>query len=106
MGIDTEARQSLEAALELQPSYDLALLRLGILERLGGHRVKALRLFDRVIETSTSPSLVAEANYRMAEVFLALGERERALAHLRDAASAEPDGEWGRDSATYLRLPI
>ena len=100
----TLARRSLEEALEYRPRYWPALLNLGILEQIEGDRLASLRYLEAVRELEPGSGAVAEANYRMAEAYVSLGHRERALHHLEEAIEASPHGRWGRQSREYLAL--
>ncbi len=104
LGRLAEARTTFQRALDRNPQYWPALLDLGILESDAGNRMRALELFRQVVEISTVPSARAEANYRIAEVFIALGNRERAIPHLSAAAEQLPESEWGRKSEAYLEI--
>jgi type IV pilus biogenesis/stability protein PilW len=98
-----EARQSLELAVEYHADYWQALLNLGILEADEGRRLEALERFDRVLALQPGPLAESEVNYRIGEIYVALGNRERALEHLTAAASNRPSGPWGKRSEDYLK---
>jgi len=98
------ARRSLEEALRYNRKYWPALLDLGILEARAGHNVAAIQHFRRVLELSPGPGAEAETNYRMAEIYVALGKRDRAVEHLRTAVTRAPTEKWGRRSEEYLQL--
>lgn len=98
-----EARQSLELAVEYHDRYWQALLNLGILDADEGRRIEALERFDQVIALQPGPLAEAEANYRSGQIYVALGNRARALEHLEAAARARPSGTWGKQSEEYLR---
>ncbi len=100
----TLARKSLEEALEYRPHYWPALLNLGILEQVEGDRLASLRYFEQVRDIDPGSGAVAEANYRMAEAYVSLGHRDRALHHLMEAIEISPHGRWGRQSRDYLAL--
>ena len=58
-------------------------------------------------ETATydvSSSAAAEANYRLAEIYVSLGKRDRAVSHLLAAVEGSPNGRWGQKSEEYLKL--
>gem|GEM_PF-629073 len=103
LGRHQEARRSLELALDYEPSYWRATLNLGILEAEQGRRLEALRRFEEVLEAETGPMVRAEVNYRMAQIYLALGEREQAVAHLAATRATSPKGPWGKRSEDTLR---
>lgn len=100
----SEARESFERALHYNPNYWQSQLNLGILEAQEGHRSAALKAYREVLESGASPSAVAEANYRSAEIFASLGKRKRALHHLMAAVAKSPDGQWGQKSEEYMEV--
>jgi len=103
LGQLSEARKSLELAAEFKPDYWRADLNLGILATLEGHRDEALAHFAKVIEHGAGTLGEAEANYRSAEIYVALGDQSRAIRHLLAATERNPEGQWGRASAEYLK---
>ena len=103
LGQLAEARSSLELAAEFKESYWRAHLNLGILAALEGHREEALACFARVLEFGAGTLGEAEANYRSAEIYVALGDQSRAIRHLLAANERNPDGQWGRASAEFLK---
>jgi hypothetical protein len=46
----------------------------------------------------------AQANYRIGEIYIALGKRERAIGHLKAAVVQTPGGPWGAKSEESLSL--
>jgi Tfp pilus assembly protein PilF len=103
LGLTAEARRDLQAAREHSPGYWPAILNLGILEQQAGHRLEAAELFEHMLEMDLDPNAEAEASYRLAEIYISLGKRERALPHLMTAVARTPDGEWGKKSEEYLK---
>jgi tetratricopeptide (TPR) repeat protein len=99
----TEARETLDLALEYHDRYWRAHLNLGILDEEEGKRLDAMERFERVLGLGAGPLASAEANYRMAEIYLSLGNRERALEHLVAASSQRPSGAWGKRSEDTLK---
>jgi tetratricopeptide (TPR) repeat protein len=97
-----EAREALLAALEYNERYWRAELNLGILDAEEGKRIDAITRFERVVELA-GPLGSAEANYRIAEVYLSLGNRKQALEHLVAASSQRSSGPWGKRSEDTLR---
>ena len=97
-----EAREALAAAIEYNERYWRAQLNLGILDAEEGKRIDAIERFERVIELA-GPLGSAEANYRIAEIYLSLGNRKQALEHLVAASSQRPSGPWGKRSEDYLK---
>ena len=100
-----EARASYEEALDFRSSYVRARFNLGILDQEQGRWMSAIRQFELALEGGQmGPEAVAEANFRLGEIFMTLGRRDRALDHFRVAAEKSPDGEWGEESRKYLEL--
>jgi Tfp pilus assembly protein PilF len=99
-----DARRSLEEALEYADNFWQAQLNLGILEAEEGRRAEAISRFHRVIRVRPGPLAEAEANYRIAEIYISQGEREQALEYLTAAVANKPSGEWGKRSEEYLKL--
>lgn len=99
-----EARKHLELSREYQKKYWPATLTLSQLEMQQGHRREAIGLLREVLELQPGPGVEAEANYRIAEIYISLGQREQAVSHLSTAVAQTPDGLWGRRSEEYLKL--
>jgi len=104
LGRVSEARETLQHALAMKENYWPALLNLGILDSQAGRRAEAIQSFTQVLATQPGPSAEAETNYRMAEIYVALGERERALSHLSTVIERQPMSEWGKRSQEYRKL--
>ncbi len=104
LGRIPEARRDLELSQEYNWNYWPTLLNLGILEAQEGHRLEAIGLFGEMLELDPRPNARAEANYRLAEIYVSIGRRERAVDHLVTAASQAPRGSWGKKSEEYLKL--
>ncbi len=104
LGRVAEGRRDLERSLEFRPGYWPTLLNLGILEAEQGRKREAVRFYTRVLELEPGPSAEAEVNYRLGEIFVSLGKRERAVGHLTTAVMKAPSGRWGRKSEEYLKL--
>jgi Tfp pilus assembly protein PilF len=104
LGRDTVAREQLNLAIEFNKEYWPALLTLGMLEQKQGRSVESIRYFQRALDQRLAPNARAEVNYRMAEVYVSLGKRAKAVDHLMTAVSQTPDGEWGRKSEEYLKI--
>jgi type IV pilus assembly protein PilF len=98
-----EARQALDFAVEYNERYWRAHLNLGILDAEEGKRIDAIERFERVLALAPGPLGTAEANYRVAEIYVSLGNREQAVEHLVAATSQRPSGPWGKRSEDYLR---
>ena len=99
----SEARKSLELAAVFKEDYWRAYLNLGILASLEGHREEALEHFAKVVKYGAGTLGEAEANYRSAEIYVALGDQGQAIRHLVAATERNPDGQWGKASAEYLK---
>ena len=106
LGRIDEARESLALAMRYDNTYWKATLNLGILENKEGRRLEAIALFRRMLDQQPPPPPLAEAeaNYRLAEIYIALGQQQRAVEHLTAAAARQPSGMWGERSEKYLRL--
>lgn len=104
LGRSAEARETLSQALAMRPDYWPALLNLGILESKAGRRAEAIDSFSKVLAARPGPSAEAETNYRMAEIYVSLGDRDRALAHLSTVLERQPAGEWSKRSQEYRKL--
>jgi type IV pilus assembly protein PilF len=104
MGETESARQNLRMASQYNERYWPALLNLGILEAEAGRRLEALTLFQQVLELNSGPLAGAEAHFRSAEIFIAIGQQEKAVPHLVAATEAKPSGKWGNKSEEYLKL--
>ncbi len=105
LGRVQDSRSHFERALDFHPRFAPALLNLGILEAGQGHRLAAIKALGRAIESGRlSASGHAEANYRLGEIYVALGRRDKALAHFREAAKVAPEEDWGSQSQAYLDL--
>jgi len=98
-----EAREALETAIEYNDHYWRAQLNLGILDSEDGKRMEAMDRFERVLALSPGPLGTAEANFRIAEIYVSLGNRERAVEHLVAATEQRPSGPWGKRSEDYLK---
>ena len=104
LGRFDEARASFSDALDFFPRFGPALLNLGILEAKQGHRLAAIQRLEAALEGRLAASGKAEANYRLGELYVALGRRDKAVGHFRAAAESSPNLEWGSQSQAYLDL--
>jgi Tfp pilus assembly protein PilF len=104
LGRTDQARQSLGLALQYKSDFWRALLNLGILEAETSHQGEALPLFNRALRQKPGPLAEAEINYRIAEIYVSMGERENAVRHLTAAVHTKPSGEWGKRSEEYLKI--
>ncbi len=100
-----EARQHFEDALDFFPHFGPALLNLGILEAREAHPLAAVRMLDKALDSGRLwASGHAEVNYRLGEIYIALGRRGKAVEHFRAAAKIAPEADWGSQSQAYLDL--
>jgi len=98
-----EARTKLVESLEYFPRYGPALLNLGILEAKEGHRLAAIKTLERALPRLNTSGR-AEVNYRLGELYVALGQRNRAVEHFQEAVKTAPNLDWGSQSQAYLDL--
>ena len=98
-----EAAHSLRTALDYREDYWPARLNLGILEVDRGNQTDAVLHFERVLEVQPGPYAEAEVRYRLAELYVAKGDRRNAIAQLSKASDLRPSGPWGKRSAEYLQ---
>jgi Tfp pilus assembly protein PilF len=102
LGEAGEARKSLELAIEYDEGFWPARLSLAVIDVEQGKRLDAIRNLEAVLQQSTGPLAQAEANYRLAEIYISLGNRAKAVKHFTEASSNRPSGEWGKRSEEYL----
>ncbi len=103
LGQVEQARRTLELGFDYRDDYWPTLLYLGILEADGGRRLEGLSLFRQVLEQEPGLEVQAQANYRIGEIYVALGERTRAIGYLKTAVVKTPGGPWGVRSEEYLK---
>lgn len=99
-----EARADFVEALDYFPRFGPALLNLGILEAKEGHQLEAIQRFEKALAGNLGRGASAEAHYRLGEIFVALGDRQRAVSHFDAAAESAPNRDWGSQSQVYLDL--
>jgi Tfp pilus assembly protein PilF len=104
LGRAEQARRTLELGFDYRDDYWPTLLYLGILEVDGGRQLEGLSFFRQVLEQEPGLEVQAQANYRIGEIYIALGRREQAIGHLRAAVAQTPGGPWGAKSEEYLKL--
>jgi tetratricopeptide (TPR) repeat protein len=104
LGQFEDARRTLELGFEYRDDYWPTLLYLGILEVEDGRRLEGISFFRQVLEQEPGLEVEAQANYRIGEIYIALGKRERAIGHLKAAVVQTPGGPWGAKSEEYLKL--
>jgi Tfp pilus assembly protein PilF len=103
LGHAKEARESLELAHEYRSDYWPATLALAIIEGEAGHRTEAIRLFRTIIAQNPGASVESEVNYRLAEIYVALGKRREAVGHLTTSVARAPESTWAKKSQAYLK---
>jgi type IV pilus assembly protein PilF len=106
LGRVADARATFALARKFNPVYLPTLLNLGILESEQGRRPEAIQLFEAVISQQPPPKaeIAAEANFRLGEIYVSLGKRNRAVEYLTAAVVKAPGGEWGKKSEQALKL--
>jgi type IV pilus assembly protein PilF len=104
LGRIDEARSSFGLGLEYRTDYWPTLLYLGILEVEEGRKREAVGLFQQVLELDPALTVQAQTNYRIGEIYIALGKRQQAIGHLQAAVAQTPGGPWGVKSEEYLKL--
>lgn len=97
-----EARKSFEDALDYGPEFWQATLSLGILADREGKGEEALERFQEVLALDPGAPVKSEVHYRLGEVYVSLGQRQAALAHLDRSIAEAPQGAWARRSEVYL----
>ena len=103
LGKHAEARAALENALEYHERFWPAILVLAILEEDTGQRLEAREGYEKVLSLKPGPIAEAEAHYRIATIYISLGNRSKAMHHLSVASETRPSGVWGKRSADYLK---
>ena len=98
------ARETLIAALDYRPRHWPAHLNLGIVEREMGHHLRAIEWFEEALTNQMGSNPEAEVNYRLGELYVSLGNREKAIAHFDAAYAGSPYGSWGKQSKSYLEI--
>ncbi len=104
------AKADFERALKQDRSNYVAHLNLGIVYYDQGELVEAVTHFEECVKIlAERPVQVfgpveAEARYRMAQAYIRLGKRDRALDSLRVAVDRGGESEWVRKSNDYLRV--
>jgi tetratricopeptide (TPR) repeat protein len=104
LGQFEDARRTLELGFEYRDDYWPTLLYLGILEVEEGRRLEGLSLFRQVLKQEPGLEVQAQANYRIGEIYVTLGQRDRAIGYLRTAVAQTPGGPWGMKSEEHLNL--
>jgi Tfp pilus assembly protein PilF len=104
LGRIPQARASLNRALEFSPTFWPATLSLAILESQAGRALEAVGLYQEILSLEPGPAAESETNYRLAEVYISLGRRDRALGYLTASVARNPGGPWAKKSEAYLKI--
>jgi len=100
-----EAKVSFHEALDFFPRFGPALLNLGILQTKQGHPLKAIRTLEKALDSGRlNSSGLGEAHYRLGEIYVGLGRRDKAVVHFEEATAKAPYAEWSSQSQAYLDL--
>jgi type IV pilus assembly protein PilF len=103
LGRNGEARTALGTALEYHEQFWPALLDLAILDEAEQKHLEALEGYEAVLGLKPGPIATAEVHYRIATIYMQLGNRAKAMHHLTVASETRPSGVWGKRSADYLK---
>ncbi len=103
LGEPERARAHFDYAQDYNHRYWPTHLNLGILEESEGNREAAMRAFETVLTLRPTDSAAAEANYRLAEIYVSMGRRSAAMGYLRNAVVRAPGDSWGKKSEAYLK---
>ena len=104
IGAFESAEASFVEALEYHPRYWPSRLNLGILASERGDKRAAIEHFNEVLERGPDAFALAEANYRIGEVYVTWGHRQKAIGHFQAAIDNSPDSRWGEQARGYLDL--
>jgi type IV pilus assembly protein PilF len=104
LGRTEEARLAFDQAREYRHQYWPATLALAILEAETGKRLEAIRLYREIIAQGPGANVESEVNYRLGEIYVALGKRREAMGHLTTAVARAPDSTWAKKSQEYLKI--
>ena len=109
LGDLTKAEEDLKRALSIDSSMYQAHLNLGIVLYERGETLEAMKTFDRALQIlekqgKRAPGRAeAEARFRMAQAYVKLGQREKAMEQLR-LAVAENAAPWSEKAKEYLAM--
>lgn len=100
-----EAASHFEDALDFFPRFGPALLNLGILRTKQGKTLAAVKALDAALDSRRlGSSALGEAHYRLGEIYVKMGRRDKAIEHFRQATEKAPHDNWGSQSQAYLDL--
>jgi tetratricopeptide (TPR) repeat protein len=103
------AETHLRAAVQTNPRNIHCHLNLGIVLYEKGDLVEAVQALEEALEILKErprepfAMIEAQARFRLAQTYLKLGQRERAIEHLRVASERGGASEWGQRSRDYIR---
>ena len=104
-GRDAEASAHFQEALDYFPRFGPALLNLGILRAKQGKSLLAIRTLESALNSGRlHASALGEAHFRLGEIYVGLGRRDKAMTHFREATKKTPFEDWGSQSQAYLDL--
>lgn len=105
LGRMNEAEEHFSDALDFFPRYGPALLNFGILRAKEGHPLAAIKMLERALDSRRlSASALGEAHFRLGEIYIRLGRRDKAIEHFQEATTKAPYEDWGTESQAYLDL--
>jgi Tfp pilus assembly protein PilF len=105
-----QASSDFERALKIDRTNHTAHLDLGIVLYDQGKLVEAIQHFDECVKMiADRPAAIygapeAEARFRMAQAYVRLDQRPRAVESLRAAVERGGQSEWARKSSDYLKV--
>jgi tetratricopeptide (TPR) repeat protein len=105
LGRLNEAGSHFEDALDFFPRFGPALLNLGILRTRQGKVLAAIEALEGALDSRRlTNSALGEAHYRLGEIYVKIGRRDKAVIHFRQATEKAPHEDWGSQSQAYLDL--
>ncbi len=100
-----EARSSYEEALDFRSDYAVAHFNLGILDQEQGRWLDSIHQLDLVTDSNQmSLAAQAEAHFRIGEIYMTLGRRDKAVLHFKSSNEKAPESESGGKSHSYLEM--
>ncbi len=100
-----EASSHYVDALDFFPRFGPALLNLGIVRLEQGKKLAAINALESALESGRlQPSALGETHFRLGEIYVGLGRRDKAVVHFQEATEMAPFEDWGSQSQAYLDL--
>ena len=65
---------------------------------------ESIERFNEVIAIAPGERAKSEVNYRLGEVYVSIGRRDRAIGHFTTSIENSPRGRWGKRSEKYLKV--